>query len=75
MADTVTKICMGIYRKLEKSRVLYIIEGLQVPNILEISYLYNYYENMSKNIYQSMHRFCLFVSSVLNITFTSSNVY
>jgi hypothetical protein len=41
MADTVTKICMDIYRKLEKSRVLNIVEGLQVPNILEICYLYN----------------------------------
>jgi hypothetical protein len=26
---------------MEKSRVLNIIEGLQVPNILEICYLYN----------------------------------
>jgi hypothetical protein len=41
MADTVTKICMDIYGKLEKSRVLNITEGLQVPNILEICYLYN----------------------------------
>jgi hypothetical protein len=41
MADTVTKICMDLYRKLDKSRVLNIIEGLQVPNILEICYLYN----------------------------------
>jgi hypothetical protein len=32
---------MDIYRKFEKSRVLNIIEGLQVPNILEICYLYN----------------------------------
>jgi hypothetical protein len=41
MADAVTKIYMDIYRKLEKSKVLNIIEGLQVPNILEICYLYN----------------------------------
>jgi hypothetical protein len=40
MADTVTKICMDLYRKLEKSRVLNITENLQVPNILEICYLY-----------------------------------
>jgi hypothetical protein len=41
MADIVTKFCMDIDRKLEKSRVLNIIERLQIPNILEISYLYN----------------------------------
>jgi hypothetical protein len=41
MADKVTEICMDIYRKLEKSRVLNIIERLQIPNILEICYLYN----------------------------------
>jgi hypothetical protein len=41
MADKVTKICMDIYRKLEKRRVLNIIERLQIPNILEICYLYN----------------------------------
>jgi hypothetical protein len=39
--DTGTKICMDIYRKLEKSRVLNIIEDLQIPDILEICYLYN----------------------------------
>jgi hypothetical protein len=39
MADTVTKISIDIYRKLEKSRVLNIIEDLQIPNILEICYL------------------------------------
>jgi hypothetical protein len=32
---------MDMYRKLEKSRSLNIIEGLQVPNILEICYSYN----------------------------------
>jgi hypothetical protein len=43
MADKVTKICMYIYmyRKLEKSTVLNIIEYLQVPYILEICYLYH----------------------------------
>jgi hypothetical protein len=41
LADKVTKICMDIYRKLEKSNVLNIIEGLKIPNILEICYLYN----------------------------------
>jgi hypothetical protein len=41
MADKLTKICMDIFRKLEKSGVLNIIEGLQVPNILDIFYLYN----------------------------------
>ena len=36
------KICMDIYtcRKLEKSRVLNIIEDLQSPDILEICYLH-----------------------------------
>jgi hypothetical protein len=48
MADTVTEICMDIYGKLEKSRVLNIIDSLQVRNILEICYLY---ETMSRNIY------------------------
>jgi hypothetical protein len=41
MADTVRKNCIDIYGKLEKSRVLNITEGLQVPNILEMCYLYN----------------------------------
>jgi hypothetical protein len=41
MADTGTKICMIISSKLEKSRVLNIIEDLQIPDILEICYLYN----------------------------------
>jgi hypothetical protein len=61
MADKVTKICMDIHRKLEKSRVLNIIERLQIPNILEIIIYIIYNENMSKNIYQSRHRFfCLY---------------
>jgi hypothetical protein len=41
MADKVTKICMDTYGELEKSRVLNITERLQIPNILEICYLYN----------------------------------
>jgi hypothetical protein len=41
MADTATNIYMDIYSKLEKNRVLNIIEGLQVWNILEICYLYD----------------------------------
>jgi hypothetical protein len=41
MADTETKICMDTYRKLEKSGVLNTIEDLQIPDILEIGYLYN----------------------------------
>jgi hypothetical protein len=41
MVDNVIKLCMDIWGKLEKSRVLTIIEGLQIPDILEISYLYN----------------------------------
>jgi hypothetical protein len=41
MADKMTKFCMDIYRKFEKSRVLNIIADLQIPNILEICYLHN----------------------------------
>ena len=41
MSDTGTKICMDIYRKLQKSRVLSILEVLQIPDILEIYYLHN----------------------------------
>jgi hypothetical protein len=41
MADKVTKICMDKCGKVEKSRVLNIIERLQIPNILEICYLYD----------------------------------
>jgi hypothetical protein len=38
MANKVTKMCMDIYRKLEKSGVLNIRDGLQFPDILEICY-------------------------------------
>jgi hypothetical protein len=41
LAVTVTNISIDIYRKLEKSRVLNIIEDLQVPDILEICLLCN----------------------------------
>jgi hypothetical protein len=66
MADIVTKICMDIFMKLEKSSVLNIIEGLQIPNILEICYMYLYnllwkyvkYISIQASIF-------LFVSSVL----------
>jgi hypothetical protein len=51
MADTGIEICMDIYRKLEKSRVLNIIEDLQIPDIWKFVIYIIYYENMSKNIY------------------------
>jgi hypothetical protein len=41
MADKVIIICMEIYGELKISSVLNIIERLQIPNILEICYLYN----------------------------------
>jgi hypothetical protein len=50
-----------IYRKLEKSSVLNIIEGWQIPNILEICYLCNLLWNYVQKIYQSRHQFfCLY---------------
>jgi hypothetical protein len=39
--NKVTKICIDMYRKLKKSGVLNIREGLQIPDILEICYSYN----------------------------------
>jgi hypothetical protein len=42
---------MDIYRKLEKSRVLNIIEDLQVADILEICLLYNLLWKYVKKIY------------------------
>jgi hypothetical protein len=36
MADNVTKICIDIYWKLEKSRVLKLAERLQTPNDLDV---------------------------------------
>jgi hypothetical protein len=41
MADKETKLWMNIYGKLERSSVLNITEGLQIPYILEICYSYN----------------------------------
>jgi hypothetical protein len=67
MADIVAKICMDIYRKLEKSRVLNIIEGLQVPNILEICYLYNLLWKYVKKYISIQASIFLFVSSVLKL--------
>jgi hypothetical protein len=66
MADKVIKICMDIYRKLEKSRVLNIIERLQIPNILEIWYLYNLQWKYVKKYISIQASIFLFVSSVLN---------
>jgi hypothetical protein len=41
MADKVKRICMDIFRKLQNSRVVNIMEGLQIPGILEMCYLYD----------------------------------
>jgi hypothetical protein len=41
MADKGTRLCMDISRTLEKSRILNIIENLEIPDILEICYLCN----------------------------------
>jgi hypothetical protein len=64
MADTGTKICKDIYRKLEKSRVLNIIEDLQIPDILEICYSYNLlwkYVKKYISIQASIFLFVLFI--------------
>jgi hypothetical protein len=64
MADTGTEICMDIYRKLQKSRVLNIIENLQIPDILEICYLYNLlwkYVKKYISIQASIFLFVLFI--------------
>jgi hypothetical protein len=70
MADKVTKICMDIYRKLEKSRVLNVTERLQIRNNLEICYLYNLqWKYVKKYIHVSIQAsIFLFVSSVLKRT-------
>jgi hypothetical protein len=65
LADTVTKICMDIYRKLEKNWVLNIIEDLQIPGILEICYLYNLLWKYVKNIYINPGIDFLFVLNIL----------
>jgi hypothetical protein len=66
MADTGTKHYMDIYRKFEKSRVLNIIEDLQIPDILEICYLYNLllhvkYVKKYTSIQASIFLFVLFI--------------
>jgi hypothetical protein len=65
MADKVTKICMDIYRKLGKSRVLNFIERSQIPNILGICYLYNLQWKYVKKYRSIQASSFLFVSSVL----------
>jgi hypothetical protein len=75
MADTVTKICMDIYRKLEKSRVLNIIEDLQIPDILEICYLYNLQSKYVKKYISIQASIFLFVLNILKcFTYEVSNV-
>jgi hypothetical protein len=67
MADTVRKICADIYRNLEKSRVLNIIEDLQIPDILEICYLYYLlwkYVKKYISIQASIFLFVLFILKV-----------
>jgi hypothetical protein len=66
MADKVTKFCMDIYRKLEKIRVLNIIERLQISNILEICYFYDLQWKYVKKYISIQASIFLFVSSVLN---------
>jgi hypothetical protein len=73
MADKVTKICMDIYRKLGKSRVLNIIERLQNPNILAICYLYNLQWKYVKKYISIQASIFLFVSSVLKAK--KKNIY
>jgi hypothetical protein len=65
IADTVTKICMDLYRKLHISRVLNIIESLRVPNILENCYLYNLLWKYVEKYISIQALIFLFVSSVL----------
>jgi hypothetical protein len=64
MADKVTKICMDIYRKLEKRRVLN-IERLQIPNISDIFLSMYFTMKICLKIYNHASIF-LFISSVLN---------
>jgi hypothetical protein len=67
MADKVKKNCMDIYGKLEKSRVLNIIERLQIPNILEICYLCNLQWKYVKKYISIQASIFLFVSSVIPV--------
>jgi hypothetical protein len=74
MADKVTKICMDMYRKLEKNRVLSVTERLQIPNNLEICYLYNLQWKYVKKYISIQASIFLVVSSVLdNSTFSWSS--
>jgi hypothetical protein len=66
MAGTVTKICMDIYRKLEKSRVSNIIEDLQIPDILEVFYSYNLLWKHVKKYISIQASIFLFVLNILN---------
>jgi hypothetical protein len=68
MADTVIKICIDIYRKLEKSRVLNIIEDLQIPDILEICYLYNLQWKYVKIYISIQASIFLFVLNILKFS-------
>ena len=67
MADKVTKICMDIYRKLEKSRVLNVTERLQILNNSEICYLYKLQWKYVKKYISIQASIFLFVSSVLKV--------
>jgi hypothetical protein len=75
MADKVTKICMDIYGKLEKSRVLNIIERLQISNILEICYLCNLQWKYVKKYISIQASIFLFVSSVLKLKSSTGSVF
>jgi hypothetical protein len=80
MEDKVTRICMGIYRKLEKSGVLNVTERLQIANNLKICYLYYLQWSYVKKIYQSRHRlFSLYHLSLIfgkcrSITYLHSEI-
>jgi hypothetical protein len=75
MADTVTKICMDIYRKLEKSRVLNIIEDLQIPDVLEIYYFYNLLWKYVKKYISIQASIFLFVLNILNAEYITLYSY
>jgi hypothetical protein len=75
IADKVTKICL--YRKSEKSGVLNIKEGLQIPNNLEICNLYtcNLLCKYVKKYISIQASIFLFISSVLKVEFRASFAY
>jgi hypothetical protein len=58
-------VARTVYRKWEKSRILNIIEGLQIPDILDICYLYNFLWKYVKKYISIQASIFLFVSSVL----------